>query len=93
MEEAKIEQPIIEQPIIEQLEKKQHYRITVSRRGILSLRTVLNACGKDSLEMTEPDAYVVITTKTIAEKLKTDNDWVVKVELFPMYHIRVAKDE
>lgn len=87
----KIEDPDekIEQPI----EKKQHYRIIVSQRGLGRLRVVLEACGKDSLEMTEADSYVVITTKTIAEKLKADNDWVVKVELFPMYHIRVATDK
>lgn len=88
--EMKIEKLQVEK---EEIEKKQHYRITVSQRGGERLNTILDACGNNSLEGTESNTYIVITTKTIAEQLKTDNDWVEKVELFPMYHIRAVVDE
>jgi len=75
------------------MEEKQHYRIIVSSRSLQRLRVVQKTCGKDCLETTEHNAYIVITTKTIADQLKEDNDWVEKVELFPMYHIRAVVDE
>jgi len=75
------------------MEEKRHYRIVVSKRGGEKLLVILRACGENSLETTEPNAYIVIMTKTIAEKIKEDNDWVENVELFPMYHIRAVVDE
>ena len=76
-----------------EMEKKQHYRIVVSERGWQRLSTILDACGENSLEFTESKSYIVITTKTIAEKLKTDNDWVEKVELFSVYNVMAVVDE
>jgi hypothetical protein len=75
------------------MEKKQHYRIIVSERSTERLITILHACGDNSLEFKEHNAYIVITTKTIAEKLKTDNNWIEKVELFPVYHVIAVADE
>lgn len=75
------------------MEEKRHYRTIVSSRSLQRLRILQETCGKDCLFMTEPNAYIVITTKTIAEQLKTDNDWVEKVELFPIYNVRAVVDE
>jgi len=75
------------------MEEKRHYRIVVSKRGGEKLLVILRACGEVSLETTEPNAYIVITTKTIADQLKEDNDWVEKVELFQIYSVRAVVDE
>ena len=63
------------------------------KRGGEKLLVILRACGENSLETTEHNAYIVITTKTIADQLKADNDWVEKVELFQLYSIRAVVDE
>jgi hypothetical protein len=75
------------------MEQEQLYRIVVSQRSGQFLSTILDACGESSLMTMKEKSYVVRTTKAIAEKLKVDNDWVEKVELYLIYHVRSVVDE
>ena len=70
-----------------QAENRELYRIIVSGRSVQRLSAILDACGEDSIMTIEEKSYVVRTTKSIAEKLKADNDWVERVEPYHTYYV------
>jgi len=76
-----------------QAENRELYRIIVFGRSVQRLSAMLYACGEDSIMTIEEKSYVVRTTKSIAEKLKADNDWVERVEPYHTYYVSAVADK
>lgn len=74
-------------------QEEKYYRIVVSNRGAQRLSIILDSCGERSLITTEENSYIVKTTKTRADKLKEDNSWVEKVELYHVHYVVSVIDE
>ena len=76
-----------------QAEGRELYRIIVFGRSVQRLSAILDACGENSIMTIGEKSYVVRTTKSIAEKLKADNDWVERVEPYHTYYVSTVVDK